>query len=307
MLSLPEGVRRSISAHNSERGTFQDWLEADVIFIDDELSESDVVDFLVEQQIYDSQDFCSEFVSNAWAQIQQRLGWIGRGSPIAFRERYMVRNTDWQRVPGLSFCIVLSLGPKYDGWSQEFGSDYSEQGSLFESLTKEAMVKAFHGWHFIRTGWARDNTSNLRDVVGNLVGELGERTGDIETYASYKAHEAGLDLVWYLPFPDQRGGFPVFLAQCASGGNWKNKLDTPNLGMWKKIIDFASEPYKAFSIPFSLDDRELRVRSTQICGLLLDRYRILFHNYPEADWLSSELQEGLIAWLEPRVQWLINY
>lgn len=307
MLSLPYGIRRSALAHNSEPDTFYDWLEADVLLLDDDLSESDVVDFLMEQQIYSSQGLCSEFVSNAWTQIERRLGWMGAGSPIFFLVRRMLRQLEWREIPGQSFCLVLSLGPKYAGWLETFGPDYTEQGSLFESLTHEAMAKAFQGWQFIKTGWSRDHASNLRDVLANLVDRLGERMGDVETYASGKAHEAGLDLVWHLPFPDVRGGLPVFLAQCASGRNWKNKLDMPNLGQWKKIVDFASEPYKAFSLPFALDDKNLRMRSAQIGGLLLDRYRLFVHDAPETKWVSDKLRQELIDWLEPRVQWLIDY
>lgn len=307
MLSLPSGIKRSISDHNSDHEVFYDWLEADVLFLDDELSESDVIDFLIEEQIYVSQDFCSEFVSNAWAQIEKRLGWMGTTSPILFEKRRMKRRVDWQDVPCQSFCLVVSLGLKYTGWREEFGSDYTEQGSLFESITHEAMAHVFQGWHFIKTGWARDHTSNLQDVVGNLVEQLGERVGDLETYASDRAHEAGLDLVWYLPFSDQRGGLPVFLAQCASGWNWDEKLDTPNLGQWMKIIDFASKPYKAFSLPFALDNKNLRLRSCQIKGLLLDRYRLLVHPTSELEWVSSELRQELIGWLEPRIQWLLDY
>lgn len=306
MLSLPRGIRRSVEAHNSDRPVFYDWLEANTLFAEEELSQTDVVDFLMEQQIYAKQDFCSEFISNAWIQIERRLKWIGRGSPLGFHDRLMVREIDWQATPGQSFCLILSLGPKYDGWFDTFGIDYAEQGSLFESLTSEAMARVFTGWTFTQTAWSRDNTSSLRDVVGTLTAMLGEPLGDIETYASSGAHEAGVDLVWHLPFADQRGGLPVFLAQCASGGNWEDKLDTPNLGQWKRIIHFASEPYKAFSLPFALEDRELRLRSAQIEGLLLDRYRLLMHDTPEAEWLSDELRERLLRWLEPRVQWLIG-
>ena len=112
--------------------------------------------------------------------------------------------------------------------------------------------------------------------------------------------------VFNLPFADQRGGLPVFLAQCASGSKWEEKLHTPNLGQWKKLIDFASEPYKAFSLPYALDDRELRLRSAQISGLLLDRYRLLAQGVPEDEWLSNELRERLVSWLDPRVQWLVD-
>ena len=134
-------------------------------------------------------------------------------------------------------------------------------------------------------------------------------TGDTRGVAAMtvlKAIEAGVDLVWHLPFVDQRGGAPVYFAQCASGTNWRDKLGQPNLNDWKKIIDFASGPYKAFCLPFALDDKDLRWRSNSIAGLLLDRYRLLAHDAPEEEWVSEELRDRLITWLEPRVEWIMD-
>lgn len=306
MLSLPKGIRRSVRAHNSDRSVFYDWLEASLLFVDEELSGTDVVDFLTEQQIYDSQNLCSEFVSNAWAQVRRRLGWLGAASPIAFRDSFMIRTQEWAEVPGQTMCMLLSLGNRYDGWSAEFGPDYTEQGALFEALTAAAMARAFPNWTFHPTGWSRDNTVQLSDVVNDLASALGETVGDVSTYASEKAHEAGLDLVWYLPFTDDRGGLPVYLAQCASGNDWPTKLSTPNLEQWRKLIHFASVPYKAFSIPFSLDDRELKLRSTQIGGLVLDRYRLLLSGLSGTDWVPADLRGRIVAWCQPRVQWLME-
>ena len=72
MLAIPRGITRSVQAHNSCRSVFYDWLEGSVLFAEEELSPPNVVDFLIEQQIYDSQDLCSEFVSNGWSQVQRR-------------------------------------------------------------------------------------------------------------------------------------------------------------------------------------------------------------------------------------------
>jgi hypothetical protein len=303
MLSLPRGINRSVSTDNSDPLTFCDWLEADSLLVDEELSETDVVDYLVEQKIYDSQGLCSQFVSNAWVQIKQRLAWMGTNAPAEFRDRFIIRRVDWRQTPAYSFCMVVSLGPKYREWGHTFGSDYTEQGALFESITYEAMKDKFRGWGITPTGWTRDRTSNLADVVGGLVTRLCERTGKLE-YASDKAHEAGVDVVWHLHFADQRGGAPVFLTQCASGENWHEKLATPNIGQWRKIIDFASGPYKAFAIPFMLEDKDFRARAAQIEGLMLDRYRLLMHEAPEKEWMSNGLRKKLVCWLKPRIDWL---
>jgi len=305
MLSLPSGMRRSVNSHNSKVPTFLDWLEAGVLFAEEELSQSEVVDLLVEEQIYRDQNFCSEFVSDAWDQVRRRLSWMSPRSPIRFEDRWIIRQSEWKDVPAYSFCMVVSLGPWYDNWSS-FGHDYTEQGLLFEHISKNAMETRFAGWRFFQTGWSRESTAKLPEVVDKLVAAIGERTGLVEDYSSADANEAGVDLVWHLPFVDQRGGVPVYLAQCASGTNWPDKLSEPNLNDWKKIIDFASGPYKAFCLPFALDDKDLRWRSNSIAGLLLDRYRLLALDAPEEEWVSEELRDRLITWLEPRVDWIMD-
>ena len=302
MISLPRGMKSSTNVHRSDGPSFFDWLEADVLFAEEELSQTDVVDLLVEEQFYTDQNFCLEFVSNAWSQVHRRLSWMEPNSPISFQDRWMTRRLEWQDVPAHSFCLVVSLGPTYDGWSA-FGPDYTEQGRLFELLTKHAMKTKFKGWQFLLTGWSRDNTSKLPDIVDNLVSAIGERRGYVDDYASLNANEAGVDLVWHLPFADQRGGAPVYLAQCASGMNWVDKLSQPNMADWAKIVDFANGTNKAFSLPFALDDRELRWRSNS-AGLLLDRYRLLVHGVPESEWVPEDLRRRLVTWLEARVDWM---
>ena len=306
MIRNPRGFNRSVSQHNIDFEAFLDWLEATAIFLGEELSQTDVVDYLVEEHLYDDQNFASTFVSFGWTEVERRLSWLGSFSPIRFYDRWMVREAEWTHIPAHSFCLAVSFGPKCDGWTGEFGNDYTEQGRLFELITKSAIEARFQGWELVHTGWSRENALKLPDVVDNLVLAIDERVGDLAQYASRDANEAGLDLVWHLPFADSRGGGPVYLAQCASGLNWPDKVSEPNLSEWRKIVDFAAVPNKAFSLPFALDERELRRQSNRSGGLLLDRYRLLAHGRPESDWIPGDLSNDLIAWLEPRIDWIID-
>lgn len=306
MLSLPGGIRRSVSVHNINAGVYLDWLEGTVLLDEDELSQTDIVGYLIEEQIYDDQDFALEFVLPSWSLLERRLSWVGEYSPIRFHDRYMTRELDWQEIPAHSYCLVVSLGPFYDGWTKKFGNDYSEQGRLFELITKSAMEAQFSGWQFTHTGWRRDSASKLPAVVESLVSMINERIGNLDDYASQDANEAGVDLVWNLPLGDRRPGAPVYLAQYASGLNWPEKINEPNLAEWQKIIDFAAIPNKAFSLPLALDDRELRRQSNNGRGLLLDRYRLLARARPECDWVPGELRGEIVAWLEPRIDWIMS-
>ena len=286
--------------------TFLDWLEANVLFLEIELSQTEVIDYLVEEQLYVERDFASEFVTQAWDIIKRRQSWLGSISPITFDGRWMTRTAEWTDVPAHSFCLMVSLGPKCEYWHDTFGPDYVEQGTLFELVTKSSVALTFEGWQLFHTGWRRDSTSNLSEVVNSLISATHEREGNVDDYAAPQAKDAGVDLMWHLPFADHRGGTPIYLAQCASGLKWDQKVNDPNLSEWSKYVDFAAVPNKAFALPFALDERELRRQSTRAEGLLLDRFRLLAHNVPEVDWVPEDLRVQLVDWLKPRVNWIIN-
>ena len=45
------------------------------------LSSIDVIDILVQEQIYEDQDFASEIVMSAWTELRRKQSWIGKGKP----------------------------------------------------------------------------------------------------------------------------------------------------------------------------------------------------------------------------------
>ncbi len=308
MLALPRRINRSVNVHNSHLPVFCDWIEASVLFDDVELSQSDVLDFLIEQQIYkdDDPDFCMQFVSSAWSELRRRLGWISSGSPLEFQNRRIVRKLDWNNVPAHAFCLILGLAPYYRDWVEEFGSDYNEQGELFEKLVLVSVSHVFAEWTTVRTGWSRDETSRLSEVVETLANAINEDVGNIDKYASEHAHEAGLDLFWHKRFVDGRGGHPVFLGQCASGKDWTEKLHTPEISVWSKIVDWKFPPSRAFAMPFALEDDEFVRRCNQFSGLFLDRYRLLMPSAADDEWIPTDLRAELNAWVEPRIDWVMS-
>ena len=174
MLSHPGGFRQSIGNHNISDTTFLDWLQATTLFVEGEVSQTDVVDYLLEEQLYKEQHFALEFVAEGWGQLERRLAWLGDYSPIGVEDRWMVRQWEWREVPAYSYCLAVSVGPQCDGWSTEFRGSYTEQGRLFELITKAAMEVQFEGWRFLHTGWSRDNASKLPAVVDKLTSAIHE-------------------------------------------------------------------------------------------------------------------------------------
>lgn len=130
---------------------------------------------------------------------------------------------------------------------------------------------------------------------------LDEPVGEIERWTTESANEAGLDILCHRPFGDGRAGSPVFLLQCASGGKWEEKLRTPDVRIWGRIITFTSEPQKAFAMPFALTDSEFTRVCNVVNGMLLDRYRLLLPGATNPTWVTDALSARLINWLNPRI------
>lgn len=302
MLRLPDkGISRSIARHNVRLDSLTDWLEGSLLFSETEISVTDVIDLLIEELIYEDQDFAAEVVSDVWAEMQRRQQWISAHGPFQIQKRRITRVKHWQDVAGDSFCILLSLAHRYSNWSTELGQGYVEQGELFEKLTKESLQQQFPGWTIYQTGWTRSNTTQLAEVVRHLTELLGETPGKIELWDEPRAKEKGLDLLCYRPFTDNRVAVPVYLIQCASGGRWEHKRKTPDLEIWRSVIQFTVMPKRGFAIPFALSDKDFEQSATIIDGLLVDRCRLLAAAQAEQEWLSYQLKDQLINWLEPRI------
>jgi len=302
MLALPtRGIYRSVNVHNVELDALCDWIESSILFEVEELSVTDVVDALLEGHVYDDSDMASEIVSSAWTELRRRQSWISKGTPFSISSRRISRMRTWPQVPAHSFCLLLSLSKWYRAWMQEFGSDYTEQGELFEELTKESLVQQFGDWRIVLTGWSRTRRIQLTKIVHSIANELGESIGNISRWTSESANDAELDLVCYRPFADRRVGIPVYLLQCASGMNWENKLHTPRLKIWKRLIEFTAEPKKAFATPFALLDDSFIRNCNLVDGMLIDRYRILAAAGYKKNWVSSGLRKRLVAWSKCRI------
>ena len=309
MLALPDhGMRRSIDSHNIKFDILCDWIEGSILFdeSDDELSMMQVVDVLIEENIYVDQDFAEEIVTHAWNALEHWHNWIGSEMPFSFIYPDVKRTDSWQDTPARSFCILLSLTQCYRDEEHCISkSDYNEQGELFELLTQESLEKQFSDWHIKPTSWSRTQQTQLQEVVDRIAAWLGEGPrGDVNEWLGPRAKDGGLDLLCYRPFSDARVGYPVYLIQCASGQNWIEKVDEPDIDLWQRLIGFVTPPQKAFAIPFALSDDIFKRRCREIKGLFLDRYRLLAAARYCKQWESSSLKDRIIRWAEPRIDQL---
>ncbi len=302
MLALPTtGFSYSANSHNVKLDVLCDWIEANILFDETELSDNDIIDSLIDGQIYADSDFASERVSSAWTELRKRQIWLTGNSPFKIVRGKIIRRLTWRNSIAHTFCLLLSLNKWYSDWAKQFGKDYTTQGMLFEKLTKESLDLQFFDWETVLTGWSRENCNKLKEIVKDVASKLNESVGNIGRWTTDRANDAELDILLYRPFQDRRIGVPVYLMQCASGVNWTKKVRTPDIRIWDRIIEFGAKPRRAFSLPFALLDEEFIVNCAHVNGMLVDRYRILSASKYKKNWVSPQLKKDLCAWCKPRI------
>lgn len=291
-----------------------DWLEASVLFSGDRVTKPEIADLLKDTLILAGSDTSTRFVDDVWTQLRSRRLQQGGLGPFDFDYQDMHLAIDtWEDAPAHAFCLLLSHPfekpkPKKKGKGKVKGVDYTVQGELFERIVEAACLVLWPSWSVHRTGWSKSTPQLLPAVVEGVARRLCGKIGNIDRWATPGSKERGLDLVWYREFKDQRGCFPAFLMQCASGQHYERKLDAPNDGIWGDLLELVptSLPRKAFASPISFGATEFARNAIQGKCLLLDRLRLLSAVQAEPKWLTQKLADDLVKWLRPktkRLQW----
>jgi hypothetical protein len=308
MLKLPESGFKPYQngEHQTDLSVFCDWLEGSLLFTKKErVSISAIKDILTEEYLYAQQDNANEFLAFAWREFGRRKSALGSTYPIDIRQDHITRAATWRQSTPYAFCLLLSFAARYKAWAMSFGTDYTEQGLLFEQVTAEALLSELDGWTVHPTGWSTATATRLKQIVSEVQAILGEGAGDLTKFPRYQtAKDAGLDVVLFRSFNDNRIGYPTYLIQCASGVRWESKRHQPNINEWKTFIDFAALPKKALAIPFALRDDEFWWACRNIDGMLLDRVRLLSAGRRKPNWISTTVRREVVAWMAPRVQTL---
>ena len=152
------------------------------------------------------------------------------------------------------------------------------------------------GVHF---GWpsSGDRPPSFPAAIQWLADRLGLRPGKGEKRAARR--DAGVDVVVWRPFRDQREGFVTVLTQCTSAIDWTEKAKDIVIDLWRGYIDFGKDPITCLATPFVIPrpfDKWDELRRT--VHFVLDRLRIceLLENVPLTvydqvkEWTRSELR-----------------
>jgi hypothetical protein len=305
MLQIPtNGFARSVKDDNGRLDLQADWIEATAALSSDTVSQSDVVDALIENNSYEKQDNANLWVNTVFRELERRFHLLGEAGTLIREGSRIRRIRDWEDRPAYSFCLTLGMLPQYRSHViKACGSSYVEQGLLFEELIAESLRA--HDWNVVAVGWSKNAANSINAKIAALANAIGEpdNQGAVARWTDAHIKDGGLDLVAWRSYPDGWGGRPVCLVQCASGEDWSKKLHTPEIALWMKLIDFTTKPRTGLAMPFAPDaDTFRRSSNKELLMLLLDRHRILAPAKVGAAVIPSpELAEKLVAWIKPRI------
>lgn len=310
MIQLPEsGFRRSVTKSNINPNALADWLEAVVLFEGEPVSKSDVVDVLVEYDVCPdgAQDLAHLIADSGWHELQKRKDWGGLPASFTIGSTRIEDVIEWEDDPIRSFFLLLSILRIFPDWAKG-QVDHVAQGNLFEKVVETICPAMLPGWHVFRAGWSPEDAQDIPAIITELSNRINVKGAvDPYEYVAPDARDAGLDIVCYRPFGDTREALPVYLLQCASGKNWRQKVHTPNAHVWQKLLDSAVQPSTGIAAPFVIDTPEMKRAALEGQITILDRIRMLRAASDAEVTLSDDTLAEVIDWLAPRIEALPRF
>ena len=306
MLAIPQkDFHRSTSSNNVAPDVLGDWIEASLLFHENEISRSDVIDVLTEQQICSSNDgqyIADSITISAWEELENRKRWSCAAPNLKIDKSKITDTPDWRNDIVRAFFLMLSIMRIYPDWATQHRNTH-RQGILFEQVVEQIFLSMFPGWDVYRAGWFPGSSLTINQIISDLCSRLNcQGNANLHHWVPTQTKDGGLDIVCYHPFPDTREAIPTFFIQCASGANWRNKVQTPNARQWQKYLDAAVQPSTGIAAPFVISDKNVRCAGLEGQVIVFDRLRLLYAAHTKKRAFPAQLLTKLEAWLEPLVQ-----
>lgn len=270
-----------------------DWMEASLLVpAAARVSDAELQDVLNEAGL-DGEEALQQILQ----QFNHRSQSIGARYPIERAGLGFQPRGAWDAYLCYSFLLFVSLNQSYTKM-RFIGGTAGVPAALFEIITGR-VLELFLGGRAIRIGSPREPPVPVPfpDAIDHLSGEIREPVGarDLEAHDS---GDDGLDLWVFKAFQDSRPSQLFLIAQCAIGTDWPYKRSELDARLWKRHIDWFSEPLKAFAVPFQIGQPSWRETATR-GGLVLDRPRIAAT--VEAADLPGPIVDRIRNWTQARI------
>lgn len=262
----------------------------------------------------------SEAVINCAAgTLERRAHHLGEAYPFELDEsgsmlEFKSKDGEWAHYSYM-LCLVLSHLKGVTPVLSQAGLLPKNTGDLrkwFQQVAAPALAAEVsgHGWAF---GWPRPDASAFLQKLQDIWTEIGD--GSVRSsplsHAPKKVKDDEIDVIAARPHWDGGPGFPIAMAQVASGKNWTSKSVRNAVDNWFFQEWFDVEPESQTTcfhiIPFALTVEQM-ARNTRILGHILHRIRLVKLVTDAASGVSDGVvhTEGVDAFEELSV-WLERY
>ncbi len=278
-----------------------DWLEASLFAQSaSRISDTAILDVFSEADLDEDPDV---LLAAMYRVVRARGDTIAAGYPIQRDGLGYSRRGEWKSYLPYSFLLFASLNQNYTELNYA-GGTANKPAELFETVASKAIERYLH-CSVIRIGAPRRNPvpSGFPDALAYVVRGLGETIGqrDLEQQNS---GDDGVDLIGWRPFGDGRASQVIVLAQCAIGTDWRDKRDGVSLPMWRRHIDWHSDPLKGFAVPFHHQEGNTWRETATRAGIIMDRLRIA--KLVDDAAIPAQTKKDMVKWCEARLKKILK-
>lgn len=256
----------------------------------------------VEEGCEDSSDESAVLLEDAFGEIEDRMRSCGDYPFIPAKQGHSLRHvgeTDRVRHAVYYFLLLATrMNMKTDSKQGEHNGTL-----LFEELVAEVLGNYLGGARVISQVFGTAEGNRFKTKVDSLCDKLKEG-GCFKQWDAGRVqkNDAGLDVVSWLPFADQKPNQLIIFAQCKTGDNWSSdhgKLKPEAFfKTWTQSKSVSLSPVSAYCIAEAADRTRWIEFTNQTGGLFFDRCRIVDYCDDLPDCLLKRINEWTKAALK---------
>lgn len=256
-----------------------DWMEINAL-IDAKDHSSSTEDLVSELKIINSEDKTEELKNDTSGELLQRMKKLGDIYPFTYNGILLKvkRQKNFNRRWAYIFCLLLSYigvkgGIKIRAWNQDITKLFEEVSGIAAKefisgqITESKLLEFGHP----RRSWAPETKafSKALEILRSSIA-----SGQVKKNPRARwQKDAGLDIVTWRDFPDNRSTKTILFGQCAAGDDYRQKMH--EITLFEGFFEMPKTHMKGLFIPHEVDDILWEdMTSYPYIGILFDRSRI---------------------------------
>ncbi len=277
--------KNTLPPNTSQEYLFFDYIEFYTFFFGDEVSKSEILDYLEDNGVNilkfvnedtegnkDEDDNKKEAAINAvFSCIEYRSSLLNGNYPFTITNNYIDLKSKLSKENKVYIILLISsMLSKFSAFQAELTSEFEEIICIaLEKMYPEYKIKSF--------GENSDYTGSAQKKIRALAKDLHILTREHEINKVKGNQEKGLDLIVWKPFEDKVPNMNITFVQCACGKEWSSKFDDAKtyeayFDCYQSVITyiFASSYALLCNEEFTKSDEIVKSKS-----IFLDRLRII--------------------------------